>query len=239
MEKKFKLENEYFYFKKFRIKHPKRGLKVTTEACIFGAFCSLIDSKNVIDIGTGTGILSLMYAQKNINSNIISLEIDKDVFENALLNFENSNYKNQINPINLPIQAFNQNEKFDLIICNPPFYKDNLKGKNETQNIALHDDTLNMDDLLLFIKKHLSDNGKAALLFPFYESLKFEKIALENGLFTNEIIHIYNLPGKHFRNIHFYSFKNTDQAKTTNFLVKNTQNEYTEEMHELMLDFYL
>ena len=122
--------------------------------------------KHALDVGAGTGLLSLMIAQQN-QFNIDALEINEDAYVQCKENILNSPWYSKINPINKPLQVFLPEKKYDLIFSNPPFYEDDLKSAHIAKNQALHDTSLKLDVLIDFIDQYLQDEGVAALLIPY------------------------------------------------------------------------
>ena len=136
-------------------------MKVTTDGCLFGAWVanainnSELIINNCLDIGTGTGLLSLMLAQKNPQIKIDAVEVDKDAFEQAKKNIAESPWANRIKVYHADIKVFGSAKKYDVIISNPPFYENELKGNDEKKNIAHHNDGLLLPELLKIIKRIL------------------------------------------------------------------------------------
>ena len=146
-------------------------MKVTTDGCLFGAWCAeeiqntKVKSQNALDIGSGTGLLSLLMAQKNAIK-IDAIELVKEAAEQATENVASSPWKENINVIQADILEWNTANKYDVIISNPPFYESELRSGKTTKNIAHHDEGLKLDDLFRFIKHHLTNDGIFFLLLP-------------------------------------------------------------------------
>src|SRR4051812_5902465 len=144
-------------------------MKVCTDACLFGAWISEeVKSKNskvksVLDIGTGTGLLSLMFAQKNLQSIIDAVEIDEAAAQQARENFEASPWKERLQIYSTSIKLFISEKKYDLIISNPPFFENDLKSDDSKRNLALHSSQLSLEELLDAITKHLKEDGLFAV----------------------------------------------------------------------------
>jgi tRNA1Val (adenine37-N6)-methyltransferase len=140
-------------------------MKVTTDACLFGAWVvNKVKSekskiKSVLDIGTGTGLLSIMLAQKNPEIKIDAIEIDKDAAEQAKINAGSSPWKEQINIIQDDVKAFSFEKEFDLIISNPPFYENEIRSATDSKNVAHHSENLTLKELLVIIKENLTKRG--------------------------------------------------------------------------------
>ena len=166
------MPNPYFSFKQFTVYHDRCAMKVTTDSCFFGAWAAReiknpeVKIKNVLDIGAGTGLLSLMIAQKN-EVEIEAIEIDPATSEQARDNIVASPWNNRIHIFNEDIHVFNPNKKYDCIICNPPFYENELPSQVPGKNIAHHSEELTISEVLQFITIHLSEEGMFFLMYPF------------------------------------------------------------------------
>ena len=219
-------------------------MKVCTDACLFGAWVAQkiengeISPGKVLDIGSGTGLLSLMLAQKT-NAQIDAVEIVEEAFLQSKENIEKSPWKNRINIVNCNILDFPAQEKYDLIICNPPFYENDLKSQDVTRNTAMHSTDLSLSNLATAIKNNLSEHGKTAILLPFVKTKIFKQSFTKQQLFSEEEIHISDLPDRsYFRTILLLSFSE-NVIKTSNISVKKQAGEYSEKFISLLKDFYL
>jgi tRNA1Val (adenine37-N6)-methyltransferase len=172
------MPNTYFRFRQFSVHQERTAMKVCTDACLFGAWVAneLRNEKidRILDVGAGTGLLSLMLAQVS-SAMIDAVEIDDDAFDQAKENFNTSPWKERLSVFHTAIQEFAPAFKYDLIISNPPFYQHDLKSDDNRRNIALHGTTLTFDELLICFRRLLKPGGKAAVLIPFNRSEKFEK----------------------------------------------------------------
>ncbi|MEO8711563.1 MAG: methyltransferase, partial [Parafilimonas sp.] len=173
------MPNDYFRFKQFIITQDKCAMKVCTDACLFGAWAAhnpQLEASNILDIGTGTGLLSLIYAQKNMHASIDAIEIDEAAVQQARENFEASIWKERLHVYNTSIQQFatSSNKKYDVIICNPPFYENDLKSENKQRNLALHSDALTLEELISDVDLLLGDDGSFFVLLPFHRTKYFE-----------------------------------------------------------------
>jgi tRNA1Val (adenine37-N6)-methyltransferase len=174
------MANNYFLFKEFTILQEKAAMKVTTDACLFGAWAAnkLAEKDQtdlqILDIGTGTGLLSLMLIQKTTSALIDAIEIDRNAYEQAIENVMDSRWKEKIQVFHADIKSFESEKKYDIIISNPPFYENELKAVNLKKNLAHHNDGLLLSEIVELIKKFLAPGGQFYLLFPYkrYEELK-------------------------------------------------------------------
>ena len=177
--------NSYFAFKQFNIDQGQCAMKVTTDACLFGALLgqssSLRPVRQVLDIGAGTGLLSLMVAQ-NSSATITAVELDKQAAQQASNNFTNSPWASRLHLVHSAIQDFTCDQRFDRIITNPPFFQQAFKGNDTRRNLARHTDTLTFTDLACAIAQHLQDNGEAWVLLPVTSAALFVRAASQQTL---------------------------------------------------------
>jgi tRNA1Val (adenine37-N6)-methyltransferase len=238
------MANSFFQFKQFRIEQGHCGMKVTTDACLFGAIaskqiCESTQPQNILDIGTGTGILSLMLAQSCLTAEIHALEIDQDAFEQANLNFQRSPWSDRITIEHSNFQDFKSGSKFDLIISNPPFFSKNQLGVDPQKNLALHNESLSVEQLAAGINKNLNDNGLLFLLYPPYEMGLFIEVAKTLNLFTKEIIEIKDRPNKAaIRQVVVLS-RVEAITKTAELVIKQDDGSYSPDFAALLKAYYL
>ncbi|MEP7166107.1 MAG: methyltransferase [Ferruginibacter sp.] len=237
------MSNNFFRFKQFTIQQERCAMKVCTDACILGAWtANTIDPsfvKNILDIGCGTGLLSLMLAQK-IDANIDAIEINKEAASQAEENISNTAWSKNIQAIHTSLQDFVPLKKYELIISNPPFYEDDLRSGDEHKDAAKHDTTLKLEELILFIKKQLSDKGIFAVLLPFQRVDYFEKKVNEHGLFLQEKLLIKQSPQHDFfRAVIFVSKHETLSPLTIELIIHDNERQYTGPFKKLLEDYYL
>jgi len=219
-------------------------MKVCTDACIFGAFIAAQINKrqlgtgNLLDIGTGTGLLSLMAAQKT-EGNIDAIEIDKAAYQQAIINFEQSPWRRRLTIHNIDALQYAPGKKYNCIISNPPFFEGDLKSANSKKNAAKHDTTLSLEQLLDIVARNLSPQGFFAVLLPYHRVGYFIETANAANFFLNQQLLIQHTRlHPFFRGILFFS--QTKTVVTTNELaIKNEKGSYTPEFIELLQDYYL
>ncbi|QEC69695.1 methyltransferase [Panacibacter ginsenosidivorans] len=239
------MPNNYFQFKQFTVQQEHCALKVCTDACLFGAWVAkkIRNSKsavqNILDIGTGTGLLSLMLAQQT-DAIIDAVEIDESAAMQARQNFKTSPWKERLSVYNNSIQEFaeTKNQPYELIISNPPFFENDLRGDNIRRNIALHSSELSLDELLSAIDTYLKDNGSFAVLLPYHRTAYFEKLA---GLkyFLQEKILVKQTP-KHnyFRSMLLFGSTKVE-TKESEIIIREEDQQYSSAFTELLKDYYL
>lgn len=219
-------------------------MKVCTDACLFGAWTAQLilkfnpDVKNILDIGTGTGLLSLMLAQKT-KAKIDAVEINKIAAEQANENFNASAWKN-IGLHNLPIAEFTPERQYDLIITNPPFYEGNLLSPVAARNAAMHDSYLTLESLLSSIIKFISPTGYAAVLLPVLREPDFLNLLKKHNLNVVELTRVrQSVNHGYFRSMFFIYGKYSKAQFTSEISIHSAEREYTAEFQDLLKDYYL
>lgn len=226
-----------FKFKQFNILQEKSAMKVGTDAMVFGAFLNAHNPKTALDIGTGTGVLSLMFAQNNQTTKITALEIEAKAFEEAKANFENSPFANQLEVILGDFLTYDFKEQFDFIFSNPPFFENALLSDNSERNLARHSFTMEFAKFFRKISSLLTDTGKCSIIVPYDMYEQFKIHLQENNLFIAELITVFGKPEKPVR--HIYTFgKQVQEIKFKDFIVRNEDGTYTEEYIALTKEFH-
>jgi len=237
--------NPYFRFKQFTIYHDRCAMKVTTDSCFFGAWASeqirnhQSEIRNALDIGTGTGLLSLMIAQKN-TIEIDAVEIDEEASKQAGENIAASPWGERVKVHRSNILDLPPSQKFDAIICNPPFYENELNSDNRQKNIAHHSEELTIQEVIQIIAKHLEANGLFFLLYPYKRDEEIKKLLNQQQLFpTKSVILKQSVKHQPFRMITTGSpLKNGIEEMETISIRDENQN-YTEPFVGLLKDYYL
>ena len=235
------MANTWFKFKQFTIWQDKTAMKVGTDAVLLGAWADFENAENILDVGSGTGILSLMAAQKS-NAKIYALEIEKKACEQTKENVEGSIWKDSIFTENISFQDFclKNKIKFDRIICNPPFFENSLQSNNISRTTARHNNSLSYTDLIKNVSKIISQTGKFSLIIPFDVGNKFIKLAENYYLFCSRYTAIKPNKEKPPKRIMLeFSKTKTIYKKTLLTIETTTRHCYTAEYIELTKDFYL
>lgn len=233
--------NSFFKFKQFIVHQDKCAMKVTTDACVFGAIIAdrFRNVKGpILDIGTGTGLLSLMLAQKN-NVTIDAVEIDTAAYEQAVANFNASPWAARLQASNIDARFIDSAIKYDAVISNPPFFEHDLSSPDAQKNAAKHDTTLTLQTLIDIVKEHLRENGLFAVLLPTHRTAVFIQQAADAGLFLSDMIMLKQTVGHdHFRSILLFSTTTTGLS-TAELAIKDAHNRYTPAFVALLQDYYL
>ncbi|TAE72127.1 MAG: methyltransferase domain-containing protein [Bacteroidetes bacterium] len=230
----------HFQFKQFSIYQDKTAMKVCTDACLFGAYISPPPTGFILDIGTGTGVLSLMLAQRTA-AQIEAIEIEQNAFEQAQQNVKNSIFENQINIFHQKLQDFIPTKKYDFIVTNPPFFSHNSTSPKKERNLAMHTDSLSFDDILVFTKQYLEYNGIFWILLPEYESNIFKEKAIQYNLSLKKQVNVYQTNDKPiFRTLlNFEKKEKMTEFTEENFYIYNQKIEYSQEFIALLKDYYI
>lgn len=215
-------------------------MKVCTDSCILGAWTDIGGAKRILDIGTGTGLLALMLAQRS-EAEIDAVEVEQDAFEEAKGNFRNSPWNDLLFIFHKRIQDYYKDcpHRYDLIISNPPFFTAQLNSSDEKRNIALHSKYLSFEELIEAVINLLKDSGRLSVILPPTEFEKFRDIAERKKLFLNTVLTVRDkntLPV--FRVAGIFSFKHFS-LKTEELIIKEEESQYTDNFKELMKEYYL
>ncbi len=235
------MANTYFQFKQFRINQGQTAMKVTTEGCLLGGWAAgqVSLAHRVLDIGAGTGLLSLMLAQRLTDATLFAVEIDREAAQQASQNFQHSPWSNRLFVLHEKAQDISFSEKFDLIISNPPFYKKSLNSPSPEVNLARHDDSLSQSELLQVIISNLSANGMAYLLYPVQEAEDFKQLARAEGLYLQRELSVSNQPSSGaFRVIMTFGMKEVALEKST-LSIRQANGAYTADFIKLLSAYYL
>ena len=220
-------------------------MKVTTDACLFGAWVAkeLADKSNAIqnclDIGTGSGLLSLMIAQKN-SLVIDAIEIDEAAAQQASENAKASKWNDRIRIAQEDVLQWEPKTKYNWIVSNPPFYENQLRSGTKKKDVAHHDQGLTLPSLLSFVKQHLTDDGFFFLLIPAIRLDETNALLKRNELFTGQRILVKQTP-KHppFRVLIKAGIKENSKIIESIVIIKNEKDEYTPDFVALLRDYYL
>lgn len=217
-------------------------MKVCTDACILGAWFAekAPPYAYILDIGSGTGLLMLMLAQKH-RGEIRGIEIDLDTFHQLKSNISQSPWRQQLKVYPGDIRSFSFNEKFDFIISNPPFYENDLPAASTAANLARHSKELTLSELLEAIDANLSNKGSFGVLLPYHRTAWFEdQAAGKHGFILKEKLLVRQTP-RHdfFRSILYFSRQKDSFIPSTELTIQNNDGAYTEDFIELMKDYYL
>lgn len=242
------MANSFFKFKQFTVHQDKCAMKVTTDSCLFGAWAakkvsgSGNDRINVLDAGAGTGLLSLMLAQENPSAEIDAIEIDKAATQQAEENIRVSPFKDRITTVCGDIQNVQFSKKYDIIISNPPFYENELRGDNVAKNTAHHDEGLQLAQLLKIITGNLIPGGRFYLLLPYKRNTEIKNLLLKHTLHINEMVVVrQSVNHDYFRIMLEGSIKPGEVTETLidELSIMDETQQYTPKFARLLKEYYL
>jgi tRNA1Val (adenine37-N6)-methyltransferase len=234
-----------FKFKQFAIQQDRCAMKVGTDGVLLGGWVSLEKNpQTVLDIGAGTGLIALMLSQRSFAEQIDAIEIDEDAYEQCVENFENSPWADRLFCFHASLDEFAEepeDEKYDLIVSNPPFFVPNQREVNlpENRKKARFYDSLPFEDLINYASQLLSENGELAVIIPFAEEQNFIASAKAKSLFVNRITRVrgsVNTPLK--RSLLQFSFFEKP-FEEQELILEISRHNYTNEFKELVKEFYL
>jgi len=234
-----------FKFKQFSVEQEKSAMKVGTDGVLLGAWTPLINNPyNILDIGSGTGLISLMLAQRSYAEQIDAIEIEENAYEECVDNFENSPWADRLYCYHAGLDEFvaeleEIEEQYDVIVSNPPFYTDDYKSENEQRDLARFADALPFDELVEAAYLLLSENGIFSVIVPYVEEENFIALAEQSLLFPLKITRVKGTPTSEIKRS-LLAFTRIEQTPIIDELVIETaRHQYTPEYIELTKEFYL
>lgn len=232
-----------FQFKQFSLEQDRCAMKIGTDGVLLGAWTPIQNGPNsILDIGTGTGIIALMLAQRSSANQIDALEIDEEAYEQSTDNFENSTWNDRLYCFHAGLDEFIEEpeDEYDLIVSNPPFYTDDFKSATEQRDLARFADAMPFEDLIEAADLLLSENGIFSVIIPFKEEENFLALAKEYELYPFKITRVKGTPTTEIKRslLAFCRNENADFL-VDELIIETARHIYTLEYIELTKDFYL
>ena len=235
------MSNHYFRFRQFTIQQERCSMKVCTDSCILGAWTAtrLKGSESVLDIGAGSGLLTLMLAQKN-QARFDAIELDQNAFEQATENIKQTPWSNAIQLIKGDVRRHPFTHPYDFIITNPPFFESDLRSPAPEKNKARHDDALTFEELISVIPPLLKPGGAFSILLPFHRPNYFVKLASAKGFFLQEKLLIRQSPAhESFRSVLLFSATKSAAVFIQELAIRDENGRETADLLRLLKDYYL
>lgn len=234
------MDKDYFYFKNFRIRNRDAAFKVNSDGVLLGAWVDVSDDLNLLEIGTGTGIITVMMALKNPSSKITAIDIHHDSCQEAQFNFE-------LNRLNIktecvPLQSFASDSKYDHIISNPPYFQDDSKPHNIKLGTSKHNESLSFSDIWDGVSRLSSRRSKLSVILPYTESLDFVKLGNHLGYSVKRELNVYSRKESKSINRRLLEFINegvTDLISDSIYIHENGRDNYSEGYKKLTSRYYL
>lgn len=231
-----------FKLKQFTVNQDRCAMKIGTDSVLLGAWTSTENNPiSILDIGAGTGILSLILAQRTNADLIEAIEIDDDAYEQCAENFENSPWNDRLFCYHASLLEYAEeiDDKYDLIICNPPFYSEDYKTKDESRDLARFQDAMPFEHLVYAVSQLLYENGVFSVIIPNKENQKLIDLASKVDLFPNRILNVKGTQNSKIkRSLIEFSFQKKS-IETSELIIENSRHNYTEDYINLTKDFYL
>jgi tRNA1Val (adenine37-N6)-methyltransferase len=232
-----------FSFKQFTVQQDRCAMKIGTDGVLLGAWSPLDHAPiSILDIGTGTGIIALMLAQRTQALQIDALEIDENAYEQATDNFENSPWNDRLYCFHAGLDEFVEEpeDEYDLIVSNPPFYTENFKTDNDARDLARFSDAMPFEDLIEAAALLLSENGIFAVIIPFKEEASFIALAEEYELYPAKITRVKGTPSSEIkRSLLAFSRNKPIEFPIDELIIETARHQYTPRYIDLTKDFYL
>lgn len=232
--------NNYFQFKQFRIEQEYSAMKVGVDGVLLGAWAEISGANSILDVGTGTGLIALMMAQRS-EARITAIEIEPSASMEALKNVATSPWKERIKVEEISYQDFakSHKEKFDLIVSNPPFFTRASKAASNARTLARHNDSLSFEELIILTTQLLSISGSLAIIIPSASFDELNAIATANHLFLKKITRIRPKPTGKVNRILAQWALIEQQTEITDLCIYEQDGSFTTEYMDLTRDFYL
>lgn len=227
-----------FKFQQFEIHQSKDVFRVGTDAVLLGAMVDVLPFKNVLEVGVGTGIISLMMAQRNPNAQIMGIDINEKAYELAKRNFDNSIFSNRLDLVlgDFTDYQFSSGTSFDLIVSNPPYFDENSSSKDV---VARQKIKLNFEQLIVNSVKYLSDNGQLSIIIPAQFYNEVDDLAKRNHLFLVRKINIFGIEGGEIKRLVLSFSKKQAPLFEENFIIEKSPRNYSDSYLELTKEFHV
>ena len=241
------MANSFFRFKQFLVKHDKCAMKVGTDGVLLGAWSNANNCNRILDIGTGTGLIALMLAQRNKSALIDAIDIEISATEQAMENVKESPFSERIQVHLKALSDYtndytNTTTKYDLIVSNPPYFNQSLHSPNQQRTTARHTDSLSLEELLSCSVRLISDKGRISLIIPSEQEQELNELAELKRLTFIRKTHIIPKPEAHSKRLmaELTPTNNIIEVCTTDkLLIEESRHKYSPEYIELTKDFYL
>lgn len=231
--------NPYFRFQQFTVFHDLCAMKVGTDGVLLGAWADVSNANKALDIGTGTGLVSLMMAQRNNSLSIDAIDIDRGAIEQSQINVKQSSFSDRIKIEEVALQKFASNTKYDVIVSNPPYFNDSLKSLDDQRNLARHTDSLYAKDIINQSIKLLNDQGKVSLIYPYEYKETLINLASQYKMSISRMTSVLPTPTSTPKRILIELSRLKSELIENELVIETKRHIYSRDFQELVKDFYL
>lgn len=234
------MSNSYFQFKQFTVWHDKCAMKVGTDGVLLGAWTSVQNAHKILDVGTGTGLVALMLAQRSLpDADIVALEIDETAAGQARENVTRSPWKERVEVVQTDFRSYQSSDKFDVVVSNPPYFVDSLECPDRQRNAARHNDSLAYEELLEGVAGLLAEDGAFTIVIPVDVADRVKMIAAVKNLYAVRQLNVITKPGGvPKRTLITFTFSN-QECVVEELLTELARHQYSEEYIALTQEYYL
>lgn len=237
------MPNPYFQFKKFTVYHDLCAMKVGIDGVLLGAWTPFQShDKQILDIGTGSGLIALMLAQRNSEANISAVDIDENACRQAEINFQSSPWNDRLTTTKIDLQDYqiSQDKRYDLIVSNPPFFVNSMKAGNDARTAARHTDFLSHEKLILKSVELIKETGRICLILPVTEGLQCVAFAASHNIFCYQQVFVHPKPGAEAKRLLIELGLQDTSCKISHLTIESEQrHHYSPEFSKLAAEFYL
>lgn len=230
-----------FHCKQFTVRHDQCAMKIGTDAILLGAWAAAVEPKRILDIGTGSGIIALMLAQRFPAANVDAVEINSAACEQAYCNFAAAPFSDRLTLTHSSVQDFHPNDQYDLVVCNPPWFQKSFKPPDAARTMARHSDSLSLEELGTSASRLLSPGGALNVILPVEQALTFTAIATENELHCHRMCEVRPTPTSTPKRqlLEFSNHPPEQGACAQEIVIEVTRHHYSEAYSQLAKEFLL
>ena len=236
------MSNSYFRFKQFVVHQDRCAMKVGTDGVLLGSWTNVEHARRILDIGTGTGLISLMLAQRNPNASIVGIEIDENAAEQAKENIRLSPFSDRIDIKQISFQEFSAKEtgKFDHLVSNPPFFIDSLRSPDHTRSLARHAEKLSLEELFCDAKQVAAEHARFSVIIPYLQKRRILFAASDFGWHPARITNVFSLSHSKYPKRMLIEFMNDipDFISENELTIEIRPKEYSPAYIDLVKEFY-
>lgn len=235
------MSNSYFQFKKFKVYQDKCAMKVGTDGVLLGAWCDVSQACRVLDVGTGTGLLALMIAQRAPAAIIDAVEIDAEAALQASENIGSCQWRDRITVYEVDFNEYvpDKESGYDLIVSNPPFFENSLLSPDSSRTVARHAASFGLEDFFARVSLLLADNGICSVVYPADGLQRMQEIAKINSLYLTRLTFVRGREGSEIKRV-LTEWRKTPQSYIPEeLIIEKARHLYTDDYIALTRDFYL